>query len=270
MPDIVTITDAQDPRVADFLAVRERDLIGRKNRFIAEGEVVLRLLAPRADHRIAALLLSAASAARLADVIERLSDEVQVHVAAQAVMDAIVGFHIHRGILALVEPPPLPDPADLLASLPARALVVGLVGISNHDNMGGIFRNAAAFGASAVLLDAGSCDPLYRKAIRVSVGASLIVPYARVASGGAMLEALEQAGFEIVSLSPSGASPLSRLERGARVAALFGTEGPGLPGDLLARTRTVSIPMAPGFDSLNVATTSGIVLHHLAGGTGAS
>ncbi|MEP9367539.1 RNA methyltransferase [Xanthobacter sp. VNH20] len=270
MPDIVTITDAQDPRVADFLAVRERDLIGRKNRFIAEGEVVLRLLAPRADHRIRALLLSAASAERLADVIDQLPNAVQVHVAAQAVMDAIVGFHIHRGILALVEPPPPPDPAALLAALPARALVVGLVGISNHDNMGGIFRNAAAFGASAVLLDAASCDPLYRKAIRVSVGASLIVPYARVASGGAMLEALEQAGFEIVSLSPSGASPLSRLERGPRVAALFGTEGPGLPADLLARTRTVSIPMAPGFDSLNVATTSGIVLHHLAGGTGAS
>ncbi|OYX74632.1 MAG: RNA methyltransferase [Rhizobiales bacterium 32-66-11] len=270
MPDLVTITDAQDERIADFVALRERDLIGRKNRFIAEGEVVLRLLAPRTDHCIRALLLSAASAARLGDVLALMPDDVQVNVAAQPVMDAIVGFHIHRGILALVEPPPPPEPAALLASLPARALVVGLVGISNHDNMGGIFRNAAAFGASAVLLDAASCDPFYRKAIRVSVGASLIVPHARVASGGAMVEALERAGFDIVSLSPSGTIPLSRLERGARVAALFGTEGPGLPADLLARTRSVSIPMAAGFDSLNVATTSGIVLHHLAGAAGSS
>ncbi|MFG1461670.1 RNA methyltransferase [Xanthobacter sp. DSM 24535] len=265
MREIVSIDDARDPRIADFIDVRERDLIGRRNRFIAEGEVVLRLLAPRADHRIRALLLSPASAARLADVLALLADDVQVHVAEQPVMDAIVGFHIHRGILALVEPPPPPAPEALLAALPARALVVGLVGISNHDNMGGIFRNAAAFGAAAVLLDHESCDPLYRKAIRVSVGASLIVPYARVADGGALVEALEHAGFDIVSLSPSGTLPLSRLERGARVAALFGTEGPGLPAQLLARTRTVSIPMAAGFDSLNVATTSGIVLHHLAG-----
>ncbi|MFG1409533.1 RNA methyltransferase [Xanthobacter sp. VTT E-85241] len=270
MPDLVTITDAQDERIADFVALRERDLIGRKNRFIAEGEVVLRLLVPRTDHCIRALLLSAASAARLEDVLALLPDPVAVHVAAQPVMDAIVGFHIHRGILALVEPPPPPEAAALLASLPARALVVGLVGISNHDNMGGIFRNAAAFGAGAVLLDAASCDPLYRKAIRVSVGASLIVPYARVAGGADMLALLAQAGFDIVSLSPSGTIPLSRLDRGARVAALFGTEGPGLPADLLARTRTVSIPMAAGFDSLNVATTSGIVLHHLAGAAGPS
>ncbi len=261
---ILPVTDPADPRIAGFLHVRERDLIGREGVFVAEGEVVLRLVASRPDHRIRSVLVSEAAARRLGDVLEGL--DAPVHVAAQAVMDAVVGFHIHRGILALVEPPPRPEAADLLAALPPEAMVVGLVGLANHDNMGGIFRNAAAFGAAAVLLDAGCCDPLYRKAIRVSVGASLIVPFARVADAAGMLDALSAAGFETVSLSPSGAGTLSGYRRPARVAALFGTEGPGLPADVLATTRSLRIPMAEGFDSLNVATTSGIVLHQFATG----
>jgi tRNA G18 (ribose-2'-O)-methylase SpoU len=152
-----------------------------------------------------------------------------------------------------------------MARLPrGRALVVGLVGIANHDNMGGLFRNAAAFGAAGVLLDDSCCDPLYRKAIRVSVGATLLVPTARLAADEDPLPLLERAGFEAVALSPGGAEPLSRLTPPARAALLFGSEGPGLPARLLARTRTVRIPMAGAFDSLNVATTSGIVLHHCA------
>ncbi|WP_127088640.1 TrmH family RNA methyltransferase [Aquabacter cavernae] len=258
-----SVTDPGDPRVAGFLSVRERDLVGRQGLFMAEGEVVLRLVAGRPDHIIRSVLLSEASARRLSDLPD-LGD-APVYVAAQDVMDAIAGFHIHRGILALVEPPPAPQVEALLAGLPARARVVGLCGIANHDNMGGIFRNAAAFGAHAVLLDAACCDPLYRKAIRVSVGACLTVPFARVADGVAMVRLLEGAGVEVVSLSPSGTMALSAYVPAARTAALFGTEGPGLPADILAATRTVSIPMAPGFDSLNVATTSGIVLHHLAG-----
>ncbi len=261
---ILPVTDADDPRIQDFLAVRERDLIGRHGRFIAEGEVVLRLVASRPGHRLTSLLLSEAGARKLEDILPAL--DVPVHVASQAVMDAVVGFHIHRGILALVEPPPALDPQVLLAGLPDDAVVVGLAGISNHDNMGGIFRNAAAFGAAAVLLDGGCCDPHYRKAIRVSVGASLIVPFARVESGATILRLCEAAGFEVVSLSPAGEMALSRYYPPRRVAALFGTEGPGLPADILAATRTLSIPMASGFDSLNVATTSGIVLHHLARG----
>ncbi|MEW6123387.1 MAG: RNA methyltransferase [Pseudomonadota bacterium] len=260
---MLSVTDPADPRVAGFLDVRERDLVGRQGLFMAEGEVVLRLVAGRPDHRVRAVLLSEASARRLSDLLTAL--DAPVYVAGQGVMDAIAGFHIHRGILALVEPPPVPEAAALLARLPARARVVGLAGIANHDNMGGIFRNAAAFGADAVLLDGACCDPLYRKAIRVSVGASLIVPFARVPDGAAMVRLLEGAGFEVVSLSPAGRTALSAYAPAPRTAALFGTEGPGLPADILAATHTVSIPMAPGFDSLNVATTSGIVLHHLAG-----
>lgn len=261
---ILPVTDSDDPRIADFLSVRERDLVGRQGRCIAEGEVVLRLLLSRPEHRILSLLLSQSSLARLAPALSGLDPAVPIHVAEQKVMDAIVGFHIHRGILALVAHRPVPDAADLLARLPERAVVAGLVGITNHDNVGGIFRNAAAFGVDAVLLDGTCCDPLYRKAIRVSVGASLIVPYARVETGAGMIGLLEEAGFTVASLSPAGETLLHRLTRPPRVAALFGTEGPGLPADIMARTRTVSIPMAEGFDSLNVATTSGIVLHHLA------
>jgi tRNA G18 (ribose-2'-O)-methylase SpoU len=153
----------------------------------------------------------------------------------------------------------------LLAQLPPAALVAVLCGIGNHDNMGGIFRNAAAFGAAAILLDATCCDPLYRKAIRVSVGAALTVPTARLSSDADLVGLLEGQGFEVVALSPRGETPLSAFRRRGRTAVLLGAEGPGLPDALMARTRTVSIPMAGGFDSLNVAVTSGIVLHHLAG-----
>ncbi len=269
-----SVTDADDPRIADYRAVRERDLVGRQGRFMLEGEVVLRLLVPRLDregatplgHRISSLLLSEPQAARLADLIAAVPASVPVYVATQAVMDRVVGFPIHRGILALGVARMAPVAEEELAALGPRALVVAVAGITNHDNMGGIFRNAAGFGADLVLLDAASCDPLYRKAIRVSVGASLIVPFARMGSLSAMMAALEAADVDVVALSPAGREPLSRLVRPPRVAALFGTEGPGLPETVLARARTVAIPMAPGFDSLNVATTSGIVLHHLTQG----
>jgi tRNA G18 (ribose-2'-O)-methylase SpoU len=129
--------------------------------------------------------------------------------------------------------------------------------------MGGLFRNAAAFGADAVLLDAACCDPLYRKAIRVSVGAALTTPFARLGADEDLAQTLAAAGLEVVALSPRGEVELAELSCGPRVAALFGAEGPGLDAGLLARSRSVRIGMAQGFDSLNVATTSGLVLYQL-------
>jgi tRNA G18 (ribose-2'-O)-methylase SpoU len=114
-----------------------------------------------------------------------------------------------------------------------------------------------------VLLDETSCDPLYRKAIRVSVGAALITPFSRGGTADDLVGALEEAGFEVVALSPAGAESLGSYRRAPRTALLLGAEGPGLSPALLARTRTVRIPMADGFDSLNVATASGIALHHV-------
>ena len=264
MPTIIPINDPQDPRIAAYRDVRERDLVGRGGHFIAEGEVVLRVLLEEVRHRPVSLLLADKRITALAPLLASLSDDVPVYSAGQAVMDAIVGFPLHRGILALGQRAPEPEPEALLSALGARALVVVLCGIGNHDNVGGIFRNAAAFGADAVILDANCCDPLYRKAIRVSVGGTLKVPFLRLAAGTDIVGLLARQGFEAIALSPSGATTLAGLRRPERAAILLGSEGPGLPAELLARMRTVSIPMAKGFDSLNVATTSGIVLHHLA------
>ncbi|MBQ0821625.1 RNA methyltransferase [Microvirga sp. HBU67558] len=259
----IAVTDPDDPRIEAYRAVRERDLVGRQHRFIAEGEVVLRLLLKQSRFRVESLLLAENRLESVADALNQLSPDVPIYTANRAVMDTVVGFPIHRGILAVAQRAPLPPVGDMLSRLPETALVVGLIGLTNHDNVGGIFRNAAAFGAAAVLLDQGTCDPLYRKAIRVSVGAALVVPFTRAASADAMVQALQDASFDVVSLSPSGREILSHVQPSRRTALLLGAEGPGLPADLLARTRTVSIPMSGGFDSLNVATTSGIALHHL-------
>jgi tRNA G18 (ribose-2'-O)-methylase SpoU len=261
---LIAITDPDDPRIEAYRAIRDRDLVGRERRFVAEGEVVLRVLLRQTRFPVESMLLSENRVEGLGDAIGALPGEIPVYVANRRVMDQIVGFPIHRGILAMARRAPSPPIEDLLARLPSDALVVGMVGLANHDNVGGIFRNAAAFGAQAVLLDPETCDPLYRKAIRVSVGGALIVPFARATSANAMVQALHEAEFEVISLTPSGRETLASLRRPARTALLLGAEGPGLPPSLLERTRTVSIPMTGGFDSLNVATTSGIALHHLA------
>jgi tRNA G18 (ribose-2'-O)-methylase SpoU len=264
LPDIIAIDDPDDPRIAAYRQVRERDLVGRKGLFIAEGEVVLRVLIGSSRFTPLSVLIAQKRIAGLAPLIADLPQQVPVYAAGQAVLDAIVGFPIHRGVLALGRRSLAPTPEQLVASLPARALLIGLFGIANHDNIGGVFRNAAAFGADAVILDATCCDPLYRKAIRVSVGAALIIPFARLAPGQDALALFESHGFSPLALSPSGQTPLAELRRPDRVALLLGAEGPGLPADLLARSQGVRIPMAAGFDSLNVATASAVALNHLA------
>jgi tRNA G18 (ribose-2'-O)-methylase SpoU len=259
---LIPIDDPADPRVEPFLNVRERDLVGRRGRFVAEGEVVLAVAAGRG--LLEALLLDSKRVDTLQGVLARLDPETPVYTASQAVLDAVVGFHIHRGILAIGRRPPEISPAELLASLSARSVVLALFGIGNHDNMGGLFRNAAAFGAGAVLLAPDCCDPLYRKAIRVSVGAALKVPFARFAPQSDPIDVLRAAGFEALALSPSGRERLSALTPPPRAAIVLGAEGPGLPPELLARMRTVRIPMNPGWDSLNVAAAGALALHHLA------
>jgi tRNA G18 (ribose-2'-O)-methylase SpoU len=257
------IDDPGDPRIAAYRNVRERDLVGREGLFVAEGEVVLRVLARSPLFEAVSVLLAEKRVAGLAEITDTLPALVPIYAAGQAVMDAIVGFHIHRGILAVGRRRAAPSAGELLAGLPARATVLVLCGIANHDNMGGLFRNAAAFGVDAVLLDADCCDPLYRKAIRVSVGASLIVPFAQLGRDEDLCGLLDGAGFTALALSPRGETRLADLARPERAAVLLGAEGPGLSDAVMARARTVSIPMAAGFDSLNVATTAGIVLHHL-------
>lgn len=263
MPQFQIVTDPLDPAVAPFCAIKERDLVGREGLFIAEGETVLRAFVRDAPQRVVSLLIDPKRRDKLDDVLAGLPPSTPVHLAEQAVLDAIAGFHLHRGILAIGRKPPPVAARDLLSSLPARAVVVILCGIANHDNMGGIYRNAAAFGADAVILDADCCDPLYRKAIRVSVGAVLSTPTAQLERGEPIADLLAATQFEGLALSPTADEVLAELKPARRTAVLLGAEGPGLTPEVMARARRVGIPMANGFDSLNVATTSGIVLHHL-------
>ena len=260
---IVRIDDPDDPRIAAYRHIRERDLVGRQGLFVAEGEVVLRHLVTSPLVRARSLLIAEHRRVSVDAIVAAAPADAPIFVATQPVLDAIAGFHLHRGLLGLGERVGVQSPARILASAPDRAVVLVLFGISNHDNMGGLFRNAAAFGAHAVLLDPTCCDPLYRKAIRVSVGAALITPFARFESDEDPIRTLTEPGFVPLSLSPTGAETLASLAAPARAALLLGSEGPGLTPDILVRTRTLRIPMAAGFDSLNVATTSGIALHQL-------
>jgi len=264
----VRIADADDPRIAEFRSIRERDLTGREGRFIAEGTVVLRMLAGAhrkgGDFVAEKILLLENRVAGLREVLAGFPDDVPVYVASAEVLDRIAGFHLHRGVLALGRRRQERSPADLIAGLPEKALVVAAFGISNHDNVGSIFRNAAAFGADAVLLDQACCDPLYRKALRVSVGAVLSVPFVRSGTMNDILAALTGSGFAVWGLSPAGALEIRDVPASGRMALITGTEGEGLPADILSRIQTARIAQAPGLDSLNAATATGIALYEIA------
>ena len=257
------IDDPADPRVAAYRDIRERDLTGRERLFVAEGEVVVRtLLSPASLCRARSLLIAANRLEAQAELIAA-AGKTPVYAASQVVIDAIAGFPLHRGLLALGEKPVERTVEDVLADMPEDCVVLACAGIGNHDNMGGLFRNAAAFGALAVLMDERCCDPFYRKAIRVSVGAVLRTPGASAASLEHLVMALQAARFEVIALSPGATEPLAGLTGGGRKAILVGSEGPGLPSDIMARVRTVGIPMAGGFDSLNVAVTSALALYQV-------
>lgn len=262
MTRIIQITDPHDPRIDAFRNVRERDLIGRQGRFIAEGRVVLNVLFHTAPETIESLLVLENRFEGISQLLDGLPPGVPVYRAGQAVMDEIAGFHLHRGILAVAKRPVPPELNSFIASLGKGALVSVLAGISNHDNLGAIFRNAAAFEADALVLDDQCCDPFYRKAIRVSVGAVLQVPHVRAGTIQSALEALAAAGFDIFALSPRGDMPVSALPKSGRRAVVLGTEGQGLPDAVLRSIKTCRIPMSASFDSLNVATASGLALFH--------
>ncbi|MGX1308995.1 tRNA G18 (ribose-2'-O)-methylase SpoU [Amorphus suaedae] len=263
-PDFLRIEDPEDPRIAAYRDIRERDLVGREESFIAEGAVVLDVLLKRSPYRPRSMLVAENRIDAARRLLAGTAPDFPVYTANRTVMDAVAGFPLHRGMLAHGHRGPLPDWRALLPLAGQKARIAVLVGLANHDNVGGIFRNAAAFGADAVLLDPTSCDPFYRKAIRVSVGGSLMVPFARFADTSELLDGLRNADIEPLALTPAGDRTLSALPAPARAAVFLGAEGPGLPADVLGRMTTVRIPMSERFDSLNVATTSGIVLHHLA------
>lgn len=261
--ETLRIQDAADPRIDAYRNIRERDLVGRRGLFIAEGSVVLRALAASNHFQIESALILENRVAGLRDVLEKLPAATPVYVADGHCFDTIAGFPMHRGVLAVGRRAESDSVSKILGSVKIHAMVVVCIGISNHDNMGAIFRNAAAFGADAVFYDSTCCDPLYRKSIRVSVGAVLKVPFASFDDIDNLIDELTRLNFLQVALSPSGREDLRNIRRAQRTAIFLGAEGPGLPPGLIDRLTGARIEMAADFDSLNVAAASAIALHSL-------
>lgn len=243
------------------MSVRERDLTGGADgRFLIEGKVPLDILLNRSRFEIESLFLCESRLEPLADLLAKVPGRVPIYTAPQDLMDQIAGFPIHRGVLACAHKG---EALRLDDFLNARTLLV-LNEISNHDNVGSAFRNAAAFAADGVILDSQSCDPLYRKAIRVSSGTSLWLPYHHGGTGLEQIDMLKAAGFTVWAMTPRmSATALSELAIPDKLAIVLGAEGPGLPDPLLQAALPVRIPMTDRFDSINVATAGAITLSHV-------
>jgi tRNA G18 (ribose-2'-O)-methylase SpoU len=269
MGPVIAIEGIGDDRVRDYRNLTDAALRGRgldegggTGSFIVEGTLAIRQLL-RSPYPIRSLFLTATRLDQLAVDLEHVP--APVYVATRATMAGVAGFDVHRGALASAQRLPLPD----VEAVTSRATtVVVLEGLNDHENLGALFRNAAAFGVDAVLLCPRTADPLYRRSVRVSMGHVLHVPWARLAVWPGGLERLRTAGFEVVALTPDPtALPLSRLAVTGRCALLVGAEGSGLSKlALVAADRRVRIPMRGGVDSLNVATAAAIAFYHVASG----
>jgi tRNA G18 (ribose-2'-O)-methylase SpoU len=254
-----------DPRIAAYRDVPDPDLVRSRGLFIAEGRLVVRRLIEDGRWRVQSVLVSDAARKSLQGALDAIAHRVPVYVCAAGDFLSLTGYNIHRGCLALVSRPPALQ-ADVLIER-SRSIVV-LEAVTNADNVGGIFRNAVAFGADGVLLSPTCCDPFYRKAIRTSMGAVFRVPFVRAGAWPEALLRLRDAGFTIVALTPH--QPSQTLQefsvgpRSERMALVVGTEGAGLttPVEHMADVR-VRIPIADNADSLNVAVAVGIALFAL-------
>lgn len=261
---IERIERLDDPRVAAYCNVRDGELRRAAGLFLAEGRLTVERLLASTRYRTRSVFVTEAALRRLEGALASRPGAPPVYLAPRRVMDGVVGYAMHRGCLAAGERGAESDLATLLAAAPPRLVV--LEDVSNPDNVGGVFRNALAFGAGGVVLSERCADPLYRKSIRVSMGATLRIPFARAPRWAEALDALGAGGYCRVALTASRrARPIAEVASGERLALLLGAEDAGLSTrGRRAADRLVTIPMAPGVDSLNVATASGIALYHFA------
>jgi tRNA G18 (ribose-2'-O)-methylase SpoU len=269
-PAVVSINDLADPRLADY--AHQTDVALKKARgtehglYLAESLLVFER-ALRAGHRPRSVLSLGGS---VDDALELLRQydalDTPVFSGPAALLEELTGYVLHRGLIASMHRPALPDPAALLAS--ARRIVV-LENVSDPTNVGAIFRSVAAIGADAVFVTPRCSDPFYRRAIRVSMGTVLQVPWTRVGEWDDTRAALVSAGFHIAALAlTDDAVDLRGFAATApdRVALVLGAEGEGLTDAAIAAADTVvQIPMAHGIDSLNVAATAAVAMYALAG-----
>jgi len=264
------VDDPDDPRLDDFRDLnsvdRRPDLPSGKGLVIAEGVLVVqRMLASR--FRPHALL---GTDRRLAELQDDLAGSaVPVYRTSADVMAQVVGFHLNRGVLAAARRVAESSVAEVIAG--ARTVAV-LEGVNDHENLGSIFRNAAGLGVDTVIFGSGCADPLYRRAVRVSMGHALLVPFARAACWPADLKRLQHNGFRLMAMTPQGTAcdlpDAMTAARHERVAVLVGAEGPGLtPAALRLSDVRVRIPMSRGTDSLNVATAAALAFYERARST---
>ncbi|MGW8375791.1 RNA methyltransferase [Streptomyces sp. ODS28] len=263
MADLITVTDPEDPRLSDFTGLTDVEL--RRTRepaeglFIAEGEKVIRR-ALHAGYEMRSMLLSS----KWVDVMRDVIDEVPapVYAVSPELAERVTGYHVHRGALASMQRKTLPTPGELLGT--ARRVAV-LETVNDHTNIGAVFRSAAALGMDAVLLTPDCADPLYRRSVKVSMGAVFAVPYARLESWPHALDPVRDAGFSLLALTPDPkAVPIEDAVTDdlPRTALMLGAEGTGLSARALrAADEWVRIPMAHDVDSLNVAAAAAVAFY---------
>ncbi|MFU8945533.1 TrmH family RNA methyltransferase [Mycetocola zhadangensis] len=261
---VIEISDLSDPRLADYAHLTDVALKKAQGTehglYLAESLLVFQR-ALRAGHRPRSILALGTSADDALAALGEDASNVPVFVGPGELLADLTGYVLHRGLIASMHRPPLPDPADLLAS--ARRIVI-LENVADPTNVGAIFRSAGAIGADAILVTPRCSDPFYRRAIRVSMGTVLQVPWTRVGDWASTRSLLTEHGFHVAALALSDdAVSLREFDGSAheRLALVLGAEGDGLTDDALAASDTlVQIPMKHGIDSLNVAAASAVAM----------
>ena len=245
--------------MVEYRDITDSAALARRGLFVAEGRLVVRRLLASPRFKTRSVLVTPVAFDAIRDVVPAA---LPCYIVSQPRMDAIVGFNIHRGCVALAERPELSNIDQIDLETVSRAVV--LEGVNNPDNVGGIFRSAAAFGVELVVLGPGCSDPFYRKAIRTSMAATLDVPVVSSGVWPEALDAISTRGLRVVAFTPSAdATPLEELPRGGRLALVFGTEGVGLSAAALAAAdHRVRIRTTDRVDSLNVTVAASIAMHH--------
>jgi tRNA G18 (ribose-2'-O)-methylase SpoU len=272
---VTTIDDPADPRLDDVRDLnssdKRPDMPGGKGLVVAEGNLVVpRLAASRFPVRcvvgFANRLAELQDAARADATVAAGLDGVPFYEVDREVLASVAGFDMHRGLVAAADRAEEPGVDEALDGLDGSAgsTIAVLEGVGDHENLGALFRNAAGLGVGAVLMGAGCADPLYRRAVRVSMGHVLRTPFAHMGSRPTTwqhgLDELQERGYRVVAMTPSTSTTLSEAVSGAdKVAIMVGAEGPGLTEHAMrAADVRAKIPMSPGTDSLNVATSAAI------------